>query len=216
MAPPPPPRPPRPRVSRSSESTRGNPRAETDHRRARSAAPALAVTTTWPSDVAPVRWTPLHLGESNCRDDTELRTRLSSAAASLSWSAPDARLRAWPGVRAEYARHPKLGPPAELDAGARTDGVTSDDREELARLRQENKTLREEREIHDNGGLASYGCRISRFAARRQTGVPVAATSARPRCDDVDGRARSTWPCRARLPASLTAPDVCSDSLFRM
>jgi transposase len=36
---------------------------------------------------------------------------------------------------------------ADLDAGSRTDGVTSDEREELARLRRENRTLREEREI---------------------------------------------------------------------
>src|SRR5437868_5823721 len=49
-----------------------------------------------PIEVAPVRWTPLHLGESICRDDTEVRTHLSSAAASSSWSAPDARPRAWP------------------------------------------------------------------------------------------------------------------------
>ncbi|TML66076.1 MAG: hypothetical protein E6G14_15485 [Actinobacteria bacterium] len=32
-------------------------------------------------------------------------------------------------------------------AGQRTDGLTTDEREELRRLRRENKTLREEREI---------------------------------------------------------------------
>ena len=31
--------------------------------------------------------------------------------------------------------------------GQRTDGLTTDEREELRRLRRENKTLREEREI---------------------------------------------------------------------
>jgi transposase len=36
---------------------------------------------------------------------------------------------------------------AERDAGQRTDGLTTDEREELRRLRRENKTLREEREI---------------------------------------------------------------------
>ena len=36
---------------------------------------------------------------------------------------------------------------ADLDAGARGDGVTTDERGELARLRREVKTLREEREI---------------------------------------------------------------------
>ena len=36
---------------------------------------------------------------------------------------------------------------AERDAGRRADGVTTDEREELRRLRRENKALREEREI---------------------------------------------------------------------
>ena len=36
---------------------------------------------------------------------------------------------------------------ADLDAGARTDGTTTEERGELARLRREVKTLREERDI---------------------------------------------------------------------
>jgi transposase len=36
---------------------------------------------------------------------------------------------------------------AELDAGERTDGLTSVEKAELARLRKENKRLRQEREI---------------------------------------------------------------------
>lgn len=36
---------------------------------------------------------------------------------------------------------------ADRDAGLRSDGLTSDEREELNRLRRENRTLREEREI---------------------------------------------------------------------
>jgi transposase len=36
---------------------------------------------------------------------------------------------------------------ADLDEGRREDGLTTDDREELRRLRRENKTLRMEREI---------------------------------------------------------------------
>jgi transposase len=35
----------------------------------------------------------------------------------------------------------------DLDSGARTDGLTSDEREELARLRKENKRLKMEQEI---------------------------------------------------------------------
>lgn len=36
---------------------------------------------------------------------------------------------------------------ADRDAGQRADGLTTEEREELRRLRRENKTLREEREI---------------------------------------------------------------------
>ena len=36
---------------------------------------------------------------------------------------------------------------ADRDAGRRTDGLTTDERAELQRLRRENATLREEREI---------------------------------------------------------------------
>jgi transposase len=36
---------------------------------------------------------------------------------------------------------------AELDTGSRTDGLTSDERAELARLRRENRRLREDNDI---------------------------------------------------------------------
>jgi transposase len=36
---------------------------------------------------------------------------------------------------------------AERDGGVRTDGLTSDERQELIRLRRENRVLREERDI---------------------------------------------------------------------
>lgn len=39
----------------------------------------------------------------------------------------------------------------DRDAGQRPDGLMTDEREELRRLRRENKSLREEREILENG-----------------------------------------------------------------
>jgi transposase len=39
---------------------------------------------------------------------------------------------------------------AALDVGQRTDGLTTEERDELRRLRRENRTLREEREILKN------------------------------------------------------------------
>jgi transposase len=39
---------------------------------------------------------------------------------------------------------------ADLDEGKRSDGLTTDERKELAKLRREVKTLREEREIVKN------------------------------------------------------------------
>ena len=43
--------------------------------------------------------------------------------------------------------HPELSRAAERDAGRRTDGLTTNERTELQRLRRENATLLEEREI---------------------------------------------------------------------
>jgi transposase len=46
---------------------------------------------------------------------------------------------------------------ADRDDGVRADGLTTDEREELGRLRREVKTLREEREILKNGSGAWWG-----------------------------------------------------------
>jgi len=40
-----------------------------------------------------------------------------------------------------------MGKQASLDEGLRSDGLTSTEREELTRLRRENRVLREDREI---------------------------------------------------------------------
>lgn len=49
------------------------------------------------------------------------------------------------GPTAQSIRH--RARQADLDEGRRTDGLTTEEREELVRLRRENRTLREEREI---------------------------------------------------------------------
>ena len=58
------------------------------------------------------------------------------------------------GVSYESLRH--WIKQADLDAGRRTDGLTTEEREELRRLRRENRVLREEREILKKVGHAAY------------------------------------------------------------
>src|SRR5258708_22318474 len=58
---------------------------------------------------------------------------------------PDAEIAREPGMTGETLR--LWLKQADLDEGKRSDGLTSDEQEELRRLRRENRILREEREI---------------------------------------------------------------------
>ena len=58
---------------------------------------------------------------------------------------PTAQIARDLGVSYESLRH--WVKQADLDAGRRSDGLTTEEREELRRLRRENKVLRDERDI---------------------------------------------------------------------
>lgn len=74
---------------------------------------------------------------------------------------------------------------ADRDAGQRPDGLTTDEREELRRLRRENKTLREEREILRKAreaapsGLSVYGCWFRLRCLQRANPMPAAVVPTR-------------------------------------
>jgi hypothetical protein len=75
-------------------------------------------------------------------------TRRSIGTASSSWRARGARSRSWPvSSRLQPMRSVNGVKQAGLDEGLRSDGLTTAEREELNRLRRENRVLREEREI---------------------------------------------------------------------
>jgi len=62
---------------------------------------------------------------------------------------------------------------AERDAGCRSDGLTSGELEELRRLRRENKTLPEEREILNKGLPQNLWVRTMHYGESR---VPARAS----------------------------------------
>ena len=57
---------------------------------------------------------------------------------------------------------------ADLDEGKRKDGLTSEEREELARLRRENRVLREEKEIL--GKFAAWSARQANWTPPKRSG----------------------------------------------
>ena len=74
---------------------------------------------------------------------------------------------------------------AERDTGHRQDGLTTDERDELRKLRRENKILREEKDILKKAGVGSMG---------RRNGVGVAATGG----GDARGTDGSAWALRGK------------------
>jgi putative transposase len=64
---------------------------------------------------------------------------------------------------------------ADLDEGRRQDGLTSDEKAELAQLRRENRVLREERDILKSSGLLREGERVKfAFIAAERASFPTA------------------------------------------
>lgn len=63
---------------------------------------------------------------------------------------------------------------AEIDAGERPDGLTTDEKQELARLRRENKQLRLEREI---GEQSSHAKATAWIAAVKNTAKEAGSLS---------------------------------------
>ncbi len=61
---------------------------------------------------------------------------------------------------------------SEADAGKRQDVLTTEERQELSRLRRENKQLRQEREI--SKAAATFFARENAFIAERQVAFPIA------------------------------------------
>ena len=97
------------------------------------------------AEVAPVSWTPDYLGSRSTRwARQEQPTRLSSAARWLSWCAPEELAR---GFEATAQSIRNWLAQSERNAGRGDGGLTTAEREELNRLRRENRQLRLEREI---------------------------------------------------------------------
>ena len=101
------------------------------------------------NEVAPLWWTPAHCAKEVSRCRRLIRpTRRSTGVRWSSWCTRGARPGSWlasmsapPQAIRNWVRQ------ADRDKGRREDGLTTAEREELRRLRRENRQLREEREI---------------------------------------------------------------------
>ena len=102
------------------------------------------------TEVAPVSWTLILLARRRspqCRS-RDRRTRRHSDSRWSSWFGPDVHRESWLGSLSHRPRRYETGlHRLDRDAGKRSDGLSTEDQEELRRLRRENRRLREEREI---------------------------------------------------------------------
>ena len=101
-------------------------------------------------EVAPAWWTPQHLAKevSRCRNHIRLRRRSSGVRlVELVRTGRNTlnELSREFGCSSNWIR--KWVRQSDLDEGRREDGPSTDEREELRRVRRENRQLREEREI---------------------------------------------------------------------
>src|SRR5262245_6483015 len=115
---------------------------------------------------------------------------------------------------------------AERDAGRRDDGLTTDERDELRRLRRENKVLREEREILKRPRRGLLG-RPARFRPRIRVRAGAASSDGRPaaalsgstrtlvpvRCSSIRAATRSApIPTEARFSPCMRTVLACANS----
>ena len=94
-----------------------------------------------------ISWTPDPLGRRYplCRN-RDRRTRRPSGARGSSWLAPDGLRKSWlVSLNPPPRRIGNWVVQAECDEGRRADGLSSAEREEIRRLRCENRRLSEER-----------------------------------------------------------------------
>jgi hypothetical protein len=105
----------------------------------------LALKREQDSGVDPIRWTVVSLGEGAKKCPEPIQPiRRNTANRSWNWPERGGARKICRGILSHPHNWIKQD---ELDRGKRQDGLTSEERAELARLRKENKQLRLEQEI---------------------------------------------------------------------